>query len=67
MKLYVDVDRDEPYLVTDDGESVYVEELREDGRDTGYLNQAVSRKIGAKAGRRTRLTQPEDYEPDWDR
>ncbi len=67
MKLYIDVDRDEPYLVTDDGEAVYVEELREDGRDTGYLNDTVSRKIGAKTGRRARLTQPEGYEPDWDR
>ena len=66
MKLYIDVDRDEPYLVTDDGEAVYVEELREDGRDTGYLNESVNRKVGVKPGTRSRHVDPETIDPDWD-
>ncbi|HEX9015620.1 MAG TPA: hypothetical protein VF960_06405 [Chloroflexota bacterium] len=59
MKLYIDVDREDPYLVTDDGEAVYVEELREEGRDTDYLNQTVNRKVGIRSRRR-----PEEFEPE---
>ncbi len=66
MKLYIDVDHDEPYLVTDDGEAVYVEELREDGRDTDYLNQTVNRKVGIKSQQRAAMRESEDGEPDWD-
>lgn len=66
MKLYIDVDRDEPYLVTDDGEAVYVEELREDGRDTGLLNQSVNRRVGVKPGWQGRVVDPEAIDPDWD-
>lgn len=54
MKLYVDVDGDRHYLVTDDGEAVYVDELQEDGRDTELLDQAIDaarRKRRAKAQR----------------
>lgn len=41
MKLYVDVNGDRHYLVTDDGEAVYVDDLQEDGRDTEYLEQTI--------------------------
>lgn len=41
MKLYVDVNGDRHYLVTDDGEAVYVDELLEDGRDTELLDQTI--------------------------
>ena len=66
MKLYIDVDHDDPYLVTDDGEAVYVEELREDGRDTGYLNQTVDRKVGVRGPRLARVVDPEAIDPDWE-
>ncbi len=65
MKLYIDRDTSEnPYLVTDDGELVYVEELWEDGRDTDQLNQAVSQKAGVKEGDRVRYTEPGGYDLD---
>jgi hypothetical protein len=41
MKLYVDLKGDRHYLVTEDGEAVYVDDLQEDGRDTEYLAQAI--------------------------
>lgn len=64
MKLYIDVDREDPYLVTDDGEAVYVEELREDGRDTDYLNQTVSRRVGLRPNRWAAEFGPEDDDLD---
>ncbi|MGI5837510.1 MAG: hypothetical protein ACOX87_13615 [Chloroflexota bacterium] len=54
MKLYVDVNGDRHYLVTDDGEAVYVDELQEDGRDTELLEQTIDaarQKRRAKAQR----------------
>lgn len=55
MKLYVDVNGDRHYLVTDDGEAVYVDDLQEDGRDTELLEQAIEvakrRRRGARAVR----------------
>lgn len=41
MKLYVDLDGEQPYLVTDDGEATYVDDLREEGRDTEILDKAI--------------------------
>ncbi len=41
MKLYVDLSGDRHYLVTDDGEAVYVDDLKEEGRDTEYIDQAI--------------------------
>ena len=41
MKLYVDLKGDRHFLMTDDGEAVYVEDLEEDGRDTEYLEQTI--------------------------
>ncbi len=41
MKLYVDQKGDRHYVVTDDGESVYVEELEEDGRITEHLEETI--------------------------
>jgi hypothetical protein len=41
MKLYVDLKGERHYLVTEDGEAVYVDDLQEDGRDTEYLDQAI--------------------------
>lgn len=49
MKLYVDLNGDRHYLLTDDGEAVYVDELQEDGRDTEYLSYAIE---AARRGRR---------------
>ena len=52
MKLYVDLKGDRHYLVTDDGEAVYVDELREDGRDMGFLDQAIEAARRRRRGRR---------------
>jgi len=67
MKLYIDVDVDQPYLVTDDGESVYVDDLREDGRNTEYLDQtveAVSRWRAASKRRQARPVEVDELDPD---
>ena len=64
MKLYIDVERDEPYLVTDDGESVYVEELWEDGRDTEQLNQTIIHRAGFKEEHQIRYTEPGGFDID---
>jgi hypothetical protein len=55
MKLYVDTKGDRHYLVTEDGEAVYVDDLQEDGRDTEYLEQAIEsawRRPKPRAGER---------------
>ena len=67
MKLYIDVDVDQPYLVTDDGESVYVDDLREDGRNTEYLDQAVETASRWQATRKSRQSRPvevDELDPD---
>jgi hypothetical protein len=64
MRLYVDVDGDDPYLVTDDGELAYFEEIWEEGRDTEQLYQTAGRKAGIKEGRRIRYTEPGGYDLD---
>lgn len=67
MKLYIDVDVDQPYLVTDDGESVYVDDLREDGRNTEYLDQAVESVSRWQATRKSRQSRPvevDELDPD---
>jgi hypothetical protein len=66
MKLYIDVDVDQPYLVTDDGESVYVDDLREDGRDTEYLDRTVeevSRRV-ASTKWQVRPVETDELDPD---
>ncbi len=67
MKLYIDVDVDLPYLVTDDGESVYVDDLREDGRNTDYLDQVVeevSRRKAAFRSQQPRPVEADELDPD---
>lgn len=67
MKLYIDVDVDQPYLVTDDGEAVYVDDLREDGRNTEYLDQAVesvSRWVAGRKSRQARPVEVDELDPD---
>ncbi len=67
MKLYIDVDVDQPYLVTDDGEAVYVDDLREDGRNTDYLDQAVESVSRWRAVRKSRQSRPvevDELDPD---
>ncbi len=67
MKLYIDVDVDQPYLVTDDGEAVYVDDLREDGRNTEYLDQtveSVSRWRVARKGWQRRPVEVDELDPD---
>ena len=41
MKLYVDMNGDRHYLLTDDGEAVYVDELKEEGRDTEFIDDLI--------------------------
>lgn len=41
MKLYVDLNGDRHYLLTDDGEAVYVDDLKEDGRDTEMIDRLI--------------------------
>lgn len=68
MKLYVDVNGDRHYLVTDDGEAVYVDDLQEDGRDTELLEQTIAaarnRRIRARTTRATRSLESESFHSD---
>ncbi len=54
MKLYVDLRGDRHYVVTDDGEATYVEELEEDGRITGYLEEAIDAADRRRRGKLAR-------------
>ena len=68
MKLYVDVNGDRHYLVTDDGEAVYLDELQEEGRDTELLEQAIKeasrRRLKKKAIHITNPTKTEPFNSD---
>ena len=70
MKLYVDLKGDRHFLVTEDGEAVYVDELQEEGRDTEYLEQAIEdawrRPKKAKAGKRAKPLEVETFGSDRD-
>lgn len=56
MKLYVDLDGDRHYLLTDDGEAVYVDDLKEEGRDTEMLDRLIeSAKARRKRFKRTKV------------
>ncbi len=50
MKLYLDTKGERHYLLTDDGEAVYVDDLEEDGRLSEQLEQAIN---AAERGRRS--------------
>ncbi len=67
MKLYVDLKGERHYLVTDDGEAVYVDELEEDGRATEFLEEAIdvaSRRRRGKASRTPEIVEMEVSETD---
>ncbi len=67
MKLYVDAKGDRHYLVTDDGEAVYVEDLEEDGRDTELLEQTVEvakRRRAAEAPVSMKSLEEENLDPE---
>lgn len=68
MKLYVDLNGDRHYLLTDDGEAVYVDELREDGRDTEYIDHAIEaarlRRRGPKPVEAAGSLQVETFGPE---
>ncbi len=51
MKLYVDRKGERHYLVTDDGETAYVDELEEEGRVTEYLEQAIEDATRRRKGK----------------
>ena len=42
MRLCVDLNGDSHYVMTEEGETVYVDDLQEDGRDSEYLELAIS-------------------------
>ncbi len=67
MRLYVDLNGDRHYLMTDDGEAVYVDELKEEGRDTEYIDQAIElarvRRRGAKPARTAGSLEIETFGP----
>ncbi len=57
MKLYVDLNGDRHYLLTDDGEAVYVDDLKEEGRDTELIDQVIEKaRYGRRGSRRARVT-----------
>jgi hypothetical protein len=55
MKLYVDLNGDRHYLLTDDGEAVYVEDLKAEGSDTEMIDRLIDsakfRRRGSKPPR----------------
>ncbi|MHB0868356.1 MAG: hypothetical protein ACYC66_06875 [Chloroflexota bacterium] len=56
MKLYVDLNGDRHYLMTDDGEAVYVDDLKEEGRDTEFIDQVIDAARYRRRGpKRTRV------------
>jgi len=71
MKLYVDLNGDRHFLMTEDGEAVYVEELQEEGRDTEYLEQAIEaawrRPSRAKTARVAKSLDIETFGSEWER
>lgn len=70
MKLYVDLNGERHFLVTDDGEAVYVDELKEEGRDTEYLDQAIddamSHRVASRMARATGSIEVETFGPEVD-
>ena len=56
MKLYVDLNGDRHYLLTDDGEAVYVDDLKEEGRDTELIDQVIdAARFRRRGARKTRV------------
>ncbi|HEX2922933.1 MAG TPA: hypothetical protein VHS28_02765 [Chloroflexota bacterium] len=68
MKLYVDLNGERHFLVTDDGEAVYVDELKEEGRDTEYLDhaikQAMRHRVASRMARATGSIDVETFGPE---
>ncbi len=67
MRLYVDLNGDRHYVMTDDGEAVYVDELKEEGRDTEFIDQAIEaarvRRRGSKPARLAGSLEIETFGP----
>ncbi|MGE5618124.1 MAG: hypothetical protein ACM3US_02575 [Sphingomonadaceae bacterium] len=55
MKLYVDLNGDRHYLMTDDGEAVYIDDLKEEGRDTEFIDQVIDSARYRRGPKRTRV------------
>jgi len=68
MKLYVDLNGERHFLVTDDGEAVYVDELKEEGRDTEYLEDAIenamSHRVPSRMAQATGSMEVETFGPE---
>ncbi|MCL4531720.1 MAG: hypothetical protein M1582_00760 [Actinobacteria bacterium] len=68
MKLYVDLNGDRHYLLTDDGEAVYVDDLKEEGRDTEMIDRLIDaarfRRRGSKPTRVAGSLEIETFGPE---